>query len=98
MSFTIIDSDSVTLAHSLSVGAGSVTWPSTSTYVPVAAHVSPYTATVNGVGIVGVSPAEAYTALNDQWAPAYVMLPTALSTDGFPIGMAPFATATGQVS
>ena len=67
------------------------------TYNP-ASHTAPETAKVGTASIAGLAPGPTFTALNDQWVPSYVWLPTALTSDGFPDTMRPFPTATGAVT
>ncbi len=67
------------------------------TYSP-ATHVAPVSATVGGVNVQGLSPGRAFVAVNDQWAPATVFLPTATTADGFPGTMIGFSTGTGTVT
>ncbi len=61
-------------------------------------HVAPITATVSGTNIEGLCGGCCMRLLGDQWAAAYVFLPTGVSSDGFPTGMMPFPTGTGTVT
>ena len=67
------------------------------TYVP-ASHTAPETAKIGTAVIAGLSPGRVAIALNHPWAATYVFLPTALTADGYPGAMAPFATNTGAVT
>jgi hypothetical protein len=67
------------------------------TYSP-AAHTAPETAKIGTASVTGLSPGRVFTALNDQWAPTTIFLPTGTTADGFPGGMVPFTTGTGAVT
>jgi hypothetical protein len=62
-------------------------------YTP-AAHSTAHQSTLDGTTIKGVGPGPLVAALDDPHAPAVIWLPTTTSSDGFPAGMLPFATAT----
>jgi len=60
-------------------------------YVP-AAHTSPETAKVGSVSVQGLAPGRLHIEVNDQWAAAYVFVPTATTSDGYPGSMVAVAS------
>ena len=67
------------------------------TYAP-ASHSGNVTAKAGTQSVQGLSPGRTFVTINDQWAPAYVFVPSSTTSDGYPSGMVPITTGTGTVT